>query len=189
MARKMIKPKKKVMAKKAGAKVKKKVAAKAKSKPKKVSFIPKGYASITPYLIVEGASTAIKFYQNVFGAKNVMRMDTPDGKVAHAELTIGDSKIMLSDGCPEMDMKGPKSYGGAAVSVHLYVKNVDEVVKKAVKEGAKLLQEVQDKFYGDRSGLIEDPFGHQWGVSTHVENVTPAKMKKRMQEQFTLNKA
>lgn len=147
---------------------------------KKVLPIPRGYNTVTPYLIVSGAVDAIAFYKKVFGAKNVMCMDKNSGKVSHAELQIGDTKIMLADEYPEMGARAPESYGGSPISIHLYVKDVDSVVKKAVAAGAKLLRPVQDMFYGDRSGGIEDPFGHVWYVATHVEDVTPKEIKKRM---------
>lgn len=152
-----------------------------KLKKKKVTAIPKGYNSITPYLILNQAAKAIEFYKKVFGAKERMRMEH-NGKVGHAELKIGDSLIMLADECPEKGAVSPK--GGAGVGIHLYVKDVDAVFKKAVASGAKVLREVDNMFYGDRSGGIEDPFGHHWYIATHVENVTPAKLRKRAQELF-----
>jgi PhnB protein len=157
---------------------------KVKRKSKKVLAIPKGYHSITPYLIIDEAAKAIKFYKKVFGAKEVMRMDQPDGKVGHAELKIGDSIIMLADECPAKNAKSPTAFGGSAIAIHLYIKDVDTVVKRAVKLGAKLTRPVVDMFYGDRAGEIVDPFGHKWYVSTHVEDVTPAKLRKRVAELF-----
>ncbi len=162
-------------------KAKAKVAAKPK---KKVSAIPKGYNSITPYLTISNANSAIDFYKRVFDAKEMMRMERQGGKIGHAELKIGDSKIMLSDECPEMNTSGPQTYGGSAVTIHLYVKNVDAVVERAVAAGAKLMRPVEDMFYGDRGGMFIDPYGHQWYVATHIEDVTPAKMKKRAAEAF-----
>lgn len=160
-----------------------KVVAKAKPAPKKkVVAIPKGHHSITPYLIMSDAQKAINFYQRVFGAKVSMKMDKPGGKIDHAEMVIGDAKIMLADECPEMGARAPQAYGGSAVSIHLYIKDVDGVVKKAVDAGAKLLMPVQNMYYGDRSGAVEDPFGHKWHIATHVEDVTPAMMKKRAAE-------
>jgi PhnB protein len=170
--------------KKLAKKVTKKVTA--KPKKKKVAAIPKGYHSITPYLIMTNdAAKAIDFYKKVFGAKEALRMDGPDGKVMHAELKIGDAKIMLADECPDMEFRGPNAYGGSLVGIHLYTKNVDEVVKNAVKNGAKLLKAVEDMFYGDRSGTLQDPHGHQWTVSTHIEDVTPAQIRKRVPELFS----
>lgn len=159
----------------------KKVAVKPK---KKVSAIPKGYSSITPYFIFSQAKEAINFYKQAFAAKENMRLEHTNGKVAHAELKIGDSRIMLADECPEMNAHGPKKFGGSPMMIHLYVKDSDAIVAKAVSLGAKLIRAPQDQFYGDRSGMIEDPFGYQWCVSTHIEDVTPGKMKKRAAELF-----
>jgi PhnB protein len=145
----------------------------------KVKPIPDGYHSVTPYLVVDGGAKAIDFYKRVFGATERMRMPSPGGKVGHAELTIGDTAIMLADEHPEMGARGPRAFGGAAVSLHLYVPDVDATVKAATGAGAKLLRPVENKFYGDRSGTIEDPFGHHWHVSTHVEDVPPAEMARR----------
>jgi PhnB protein len=168
-------------------KVIKKVAKKvpAKRKAKKVLPIPKGYSSVTAYLIMSDAAKAIDFYKKTLAAKEVKRMARPDGKVGHAELKIGDSKIMLADECPEMNVYSPEANGNSSISLHLYVKDVDAVVKKAVHAGAKLLMPVENMFYGDRSGTFEDPFGYKWHVSTHVEDVTPAQMKKRAAEAFS----
>jgi PhnB protein len=147
---------------------------KAKAKP-----IPEGYHRLTPYLIVDGAAKALDFYTRVFGARELMRMPGPGGKVGHAEIRIGDSVIMLADEHPEMGARGPRKFGGSPVSLMLYVEDVDATVKTAVAAGAKLLRPVEDKFYGDRSGTIEDPFGHQWHVSTHVEDVPPDEVERR----------
>jgi PhnB protein len=144
----------------------------------KVKPIPDGYHSVTPYLFVRGGARAIEFYKNAFGAIERVRMPGPDGKVGHAELQIGDSMIMLADENPQA--KSPETLGGSANSLHLYVENVDAVVDKAVKAGAKLLRPVDDQFYGDRMGSIVDPFGQMWSVGTHVEDVSPEEMKKRM---------
>jgi PhnB protein len=147
-----------------------------------VNPIPEGYPRITPYLIVDGAADAISFYQSVLGAKERMRMAGPDGKIGHAEIEIGESVIMLADEHPEMDAHGPKSVGGTPVSLHVYVEDADSVFERATQAGARSLQAVEDKFYGDRSGTFEDPFGHQWHVSTHVEDVPPDEMSKRAEE-------
>lgn len=158
---------------------------KTKVKKKKISVTPKGYRTITPYLFVNNAANAIDFYKRVFGAKEVLRLDQPGGKISHAELVIGDAKIMLADECPEMNAKGPQNYGGSPVGIHLYIKNVDDVVEKALAAGATLKRPVENMFYGDRCGSIEDPYGHSWYVATHVENVSIAKLKKRAAELFS----
>jgi PhnB protein len=170
----MVSKKKKVL-------LKKKVSAKksVKVKKRKVAPIPKGYRSITPYLIVTNGKRAIDFYKKAFGAKATICMEHKDGKIGHAELTIGDSKIMLCDEYPEMHAYGPAHYQGSPVGMHLYVKDVDAVVKRAVAAGAKLTQPVADQFYGDRCGGVEDPLGHKWYVATHIENLTMAQIKKR----------
>jgi PhnB protein len=145
----------------------------------KVKPIPDGYHNLTPYLIVDGAAKAIDFYKKVFGATEKMRMPAPGGKVGHAELTLGDSMIMLADEHPEMDHRGPHAYKGAAVSLMVYVQDVDATVKTALASGAKVIRPVENQFYGDRMGTIEDPFGHQWYVATHVEDVAPEELAKR----------
>ena len=144
-----------------------------------VKPIPDGYPRVTPYLHVDGASKAIEFYRTVFGAKERMRMAAPDGRIGHAELEIGNSMIMLADEHPEMNIRGPKSVGGTPVTVLVYVEDVDRAFERALKAGAKELRPVQNQFYGDRSGQFEDPFGHQWNVATHVEDVPPDEMAKR----------
>ncbi|MDQ6733580.1 MAG: VOC family protein [Nitrospirota bacterium] len=141
--------------------------------------IPEGYHTATPYLIVKGAGLAIEFYKQAFGASEVMRMDGPNGRVGHAEIRIGDSPIMLADEYPEMGIRSPQSLGGAGVSMLLYVEDVDARFKKAIAAGAKEIKPVQDQFYGDRSGTLEDPFGHVWTIATHKEDVSPDEMKKR----------
>src|SRR3979490_1600230 len=148
----------------------------------KVSYIPKDYNSVTPYLIVKGAAKAIDYYKKVFGATETVRMNSPDGKVGHAELKIGNSHIMLADENPSMGAghTSADTVGGSPVSLYVYLPNVDEVIKRATTEGAKLPKPVQDQFYGDRTGFIQDPFGHLWGVATHIEDVSPKEMKERM---------
>lgn len=148
----------------------------------KVKPIPDGYPRVTPYLCIDGASAAIDFYCKVFGATERMRMPAPDGKIGHAELQIGDSVIMLSDEYPEMGVRGPKSLGGTAVTISVYVDDVDDVFDRAVNAGAKALRPAKDEFYGDRSGQFEDPFGHRWSVATHIEDVSPEEMAKRAAE-------
>ncbi len=144
-----------------------------------VKPIPKGYHSVTPYLIIKNAAEAIDFYKKAFGATELFRMDQPDGKIGHAEIKIGDSPIMLSDEFPEMGHRGPQSLGGSPVSIMLYVEDVDAVVNRATTAGAKLDRPVEDKFYGDRTGSLTDPFGHIWHIGTHKEDVSPEEMEKR----------
>ena len=148
--------------------------------PVKVKAIPEGYHNVTPYLIVDGAAAAIEFYKRAFGAVEVMRMPAPGGRIGHAEIKIGDSHVMLADENAEMNARSPKTVGGSPLSLLVYVENADETVERAVAAGARLDRPVEDKFYGDRMGAIEDPFGHQWYVGTHIEDVTPEEMKKRM---------
>ena len=145
-----------------------------------VKPIPEGYPRVTPYLIVDGGAAAIDFYSKVLGATERMQMPGPDGKIGHAELEIGDSVVMLADEHPEMDAVGPKSVGGTPVTIHVYVEDVDDTFKRAIDAGAKELRGVEDQFYGDRSGQFEDPFGHKWSVATHVEDVPPEEMEKRV---------
>jgi PhnB protein len=145
-----------------------------------VKAIPDGYPRVTPYLYVDGAKEAIDFYTSILGATTRMTMPGPDGKVGHAELTIGDSVIMLADEFPDMGARGPRSVGGSPVTIHVYVEDVDAVFDAAIKAGAKALRPVEDKFYGDRGGELEDPFGHRWSVATHTEDLTPDEMERRM---------
>jgi PhnB protein len=141
--------------------------------------IPHDYPRVTPYLYIDGASTAIDFYGSVLGASERMRMPGPDGKIGHAELEIGDSVIMLADANPDMGVRSPKSIGGTPIALHVYVEDVDSVFGRATEAGAKQLRPVENQFYGDRSGQFEDPFGHRWNVATHVEDVPPDEMTKR----------
>ena len=144
-----------------------------------VNPIPEGYPRVIPYLIVDGAAAAIDFYVSVLGATERMRMGGPGGKIGHAELEVGESIVMLADEHPEIDALGPKSVGGSPVSMHVYVEDVDAVFQRAIDAGAQVTAELEDKFYGDRSGGFEDPFGHQWHVASHVEDVSPDEMEKR----------
>lgn len=165
------------------AKGKSKTKARAKASPRKkakVSPIPKGYRSITPYLIIKGAAAAIDFYKKVFAAKVHMQMDAPNGAIGHAEITIGDSKIMLADEFPEMNARSPQSIGGSPVGICLYVKDVDTIFNRAVAAGASVEKPLANMFYGDRMGTIIDPFGHKWSIGTHIEDVSPKEMQKRM---------
>jgi PhnB protein len=148
-------------------------------KKEKVHYIPKGYNSVTPYLIIKGAARAIDYYKDVFGAKEVMRMGAPNGRIGHAELEIGGSRIMMADEFPEMGHRSPENIGASPVSILLYVEDVDATVAKAVASGAKILKPVADQFYGDRMGFIQDPFGHLWGVATHVEDLSQQELEER----------
>ena len=141
--------------------------------------IPEGYRTATPYLVIKGAADAIEFYKRAFGATEMLRMADPQGRVGHAELKIGDSVIMLADEHPNMGYRGPRSLGGSSVSILLYLEDVDAVFERAVKAGAKALRPVTNQFYGDRSGTLEDPFGHIWTIATHVEDVPPEELKRR----------
>ena len=144
-----------------------------------VKPIPDGYPAVTPYLIVAGAARAIDFYKHAFGATETMRLDGPNG-LAHAEIRIGGSVVMLADESPDMGYKGPRSYGGTAVSLMLYVDAVDATFQRALDAGATQQRAVQDQFYGDRSGTLEDPFGHVWTLATHVEDVAPDEIDRRL---------
>jgi PhnB protein len=141
--------------------------------------IPDGYERITPYLIVKGADRAIEFYKKAFGASERMRMEGPNGTIGHAEIEIDGSAIMLADEFPDMGFRSPQSLGGAGVSLHLYVEDVDSRFNKAVAAGAKTLRPVQDQFYGDRTGTLEDPFGHVWSIATHKEDLSMEELRKR----------
>ena len=148
----------------------------------KVKPIPDEYPQVTPYLVVDGAGPAVAFYQSVFGATERVRMPAPGDKIGHCELAIGDSLIMLADEFPEMDQRSPKAIGGSPVTISVYVEDVDDVFDRAVKAGAKALRPVEDQFYGDRSGQFEDPFGHRWNVASHIEDVDPDEMGRRVAE-------
>ena len=141
--------------------------------------IPEGYRTLTPYLAVEDAATAIDYYKQAFGATERVRMDAPDGKIGHAELQIGDSRIMLSDPFPQASTRPPSELGGTSASVFMYVEDVDAVVKRAVDAGATVTMEVADQFWGDRFGSIMDPFGLSWSIATHVEDLTPDEIAER----------
>ena len=145
-----------------------------------VKPIPDGYHTVTPYLIVNGAVKAIEFYAAAFGATELFRLPSPDGKLGHAEIKIGDSPVMLADEFPDMGAKGPQSYGGSPVSILVYVADVDAMTERAVAAGATIVRPLQDQFYGDRSSTLTDPFGHQWTLATHKEDVAPDEMQRRM---------
>jgi PhnB protein len=145
-----------------------------------VKPIPEGYHSITPYLIISGAAQALDFYKKAFGAVELFRMPDASGKIGHAEMKIGDSPIMLADEHPEIGYRSPQSWGGTPVSIVLYVPDVDTVFNQAVAAGGKVSRPLKNEFYGDRSGTLTDPFGHVWTITTHIEDVSPEEMEKRM---------
>lgn len=147
-----------------------------------VKPIPDGYHSVTPYLIVNDAAKAIEFYKRAFGATELFRMDAPGGKIGHAEIKIGNSPVMLADEHPEMGYRSAKAIGSTPVSLMIYVEDVDSVFPQAIAAGGKELKPLEDQFYGDRSGTLEDPFGHVWTVSTHKEDIPPEEMERRMGE-------
>jgi PhnB protein len=140
--------------------------------------------TLTPYLIVKNAAKAIAFYEKAFGAKEDYRLAGPEGEIGHAELTVGVGRFMLADEHPAFGALAPPSIGGSPVRLHLYVEDVDATIARAEKEGATVLRPAQDQFYGDRAGMIADPFGHQWHLGTRKENVTPDEMRRRYQESF-----
>lgn len=145
-----------------------------------VSPIPAGYHNVTSYLVVDGAARALAWYAEAFGARELMRLPAPGERVGHAEIEIGDSRIMLADEFPDMGAKAPAAYGGSPISLHLYVPDVDAVVAKAVAIGAEVKTQPEDKFYGDRMATVIDPFGHTWHIATHIEDVSPEEIGRRM---------
>jgi len=153
-----------------------------------VKPIPKGYHTATPYLIVSNGAKALDYYQKAFGAEELMRFVAPGGKIGHAEFKIGDSPIMMADEHPEMGARSPQTIGGTPVSIMLYVEDVDRLYQRAIAAGGKEMLPVSDKFYGDRSGTLTDPFGHVWTISTHKEDVSPEEMDRRHKEMLKQGK-
>jgi PhnB protein len=143
-----------------------------------------GPMSLTPYIAVKGAANAIAFYKKAFGAKEEFRLEDRDKRIGHAEITIGDGRLMLSDEYPDFGALSPASIGGSPVRLHLYVEDVDETMKRAQSAGATVLRPAQDQFHGNRSGMIADPFGHQWVVATRKEEVSPKEMQRRFAQSF-----
>lgn len=141
--------------------------------------IPQGAQTLTPYIAVRGAARAIEFYREAFGAQEMYRLVDLDGRIGHAELRIGTSTLMLADESPGFGALAPASIGGSPVRLHLQVENVDAVMRRAVAAGATELRPVKDEFYGERSGMLADPFGYQWFISTHIEDVSPEEMQRR----------
>lgn len=150
----------------------------------KTPFIPEGFHTVTPYLFIKNAAAALDFYKKAFDAKESIRLEMPDGKIAYAAIHIGDSYIMLADEFPEMNVKGPQSLGGSPVTIHLYVADVDAFIARAIKAGAIELKLIQDQFFGDRSGSITDPFGHVWHIATHKEDVSNEEIRNRFKKMF-----
>ena len=150
-----------------------------------VQPIPEGYHSLTPYLAVEDADKAIEFYKDAFGAQELLRMPGPDGKIAHAELEIGDSKLMLSDPFPQSNVKPPSERGGPTGSIFMYVEDVDAIFEQGQRAGAKVVSELEDMFWGDRFGTLSDPFGHVWSIATHKEDLSEEEMAERSKTAMT----
>jgi PhnB protein len=146
--------------------------------------VPDGYPTATPYLMVKDAAKAIDFYKRAFGATESMRMEDPQGRIAHAEIRIGNSPVMLCDEFPEMGARSPLSIGGSPVMIYLYVEDVDKLFDQAVDAGAQLQMPVTDQFYGDRAGKLGDPFGHIWWIASHKEDVPEDELRKRAAEMF-----
>ncbi len=142
--------------------------------------IPDGYQSVIPYLIVSGAAKALDYYKKAFGAKERMRVPMPEGRIGHAEIEIGNSVVMLADEFPQMGAKSPTTIGGTPVGICIYVEDVDTIFKQAIAAGGKQEKPLQNQFYGDRSGTLIDPFGHKWTVATHIEDVSPEEINRRM---------
>lgn len=154
----------------------------------KVNPIPEGHHSVTPYLMIKGASEAIEFYKQAFDATEMFRLVAPNGRVGHAEIKIGDSSLMLADPCQECEFRSPQSLGGSTVALHVYVEDVDAQFAQAVSAGAKVVKPVEDQFYGDRTGTLEDPFGHIWFLATHKEELTQVEINKRAEALFKEHK-
>jgi PhnB protein len=148
------------------------------------SAVPAGHHTVSPYLAIKDAVKALEFYKQAFGAIEAYKLLMPDGRLGHAEIRLGDSLIMLADEFPEYGGKSPQTLGGSPVSIHLYVEDVDAFFKRAIAAGAKERKPVMDQFYGDRSGQLEDPFGHLWWVATHIEDVSPDEMQRRVNAMF-----
>ena len=147
-----------------------------------VQPIPEGYHSVSPALAIDGAADAIEFYKRAFGATERYRMPGPEGRIAHAELQIGDSVVMLSDPFPDSSVKSPSALGGTTVGIFVYVEDVDAVFQQAVDAGATVTMELEDQFWGDRFGSLTDPYGHHWSLATHVEDVPPDEMEERAKQ-------
>ncbi len=154
-----------------------------------VKSIPESFHSVTPYLSIKGATKALEFYKLAFNATEIFRLPTPDGEIGHADIIIGDSHIMLSDQCEESPIPSPQALGGSSVGLHIYVEDVDALFAQAINAGAKEVKQVEDQFYGDRTGTLKDPFGHIWFLATHKEDLTPEEINKRAETFFNPDKA
>jgi uncharacterized glyoxalase superfamily protein PhnB len=150
-----------------------------------VNPIPEGFHTLTPHIVVNDANQAIEFYKNAFGAEELCRMPGPGGKLMHAEIKIGDSIVMMCNEFPEQGAKSPQALNGSPVTLHLYVNNVDAAMKKAEDAGAKVTMPAMDAFWGDRYGRVQDPFGHNWSIATHKEDLTPEQIQQRADEFFS----
>ena len=150
----------------------------------KANTIPEGYHSVTPYMTLRDAVSAIDFYRRAFGAELVMKLDMPDGKIAHAEIRIGDSVIMMSEENEEWGNKSPLTLGGSPMFLMIYLPDVDAAFAKALAAGATVVRPVEDQFYGDRAGTLKDPFGHQWTLGTHIEDLSQEEVQRRMEAEF-----
>ena len=154
-----------------------------------VKSIPDGYHSVTPYLSIKGASDAIEFYKKAFDAIELFRLDMPGGIIGHAEIQIGNSRIMIADPCDDVSFGDPKILGGSTVGLYVYVDDVDRMYSQSVAAGAKSINPIEDQFYGDRIGTIEDPYGHRWFIATHKEDLTPEELNKRAENLFEKEKS
>ena len=154
-----------------------------------VKAIPEGYHGVTPYLSINGAAEAIEFYKRAFSADELFRLATPTGDIMHAEIKVGGSPVMLAESCKGTGFQDPKNLGGTSVGLHIYVENVDELFSQAVDAGAKIIKPVEDQFYGDRTGTLEDPFGHFWFISTHKEDLDPEEIAERAKKLFAQGNA
>jgi len=146
--------------------------------------IPDGYNGVTPYLSINGAAKAIEYYKRAFSATELIRLAAPNGDIMHAEIEVGNSPVMLADSCEETGFRDPENLSGTSVALHLYVENVDDVFSQAVDAGAKVIKPVEDQFYGDRNGILEDPFGHFWFLSTHIEDLSAEEVAERAKDLF-----
>jgi PhnB protein len=152
----------------------------------RIKAVPEGYHTLTPHLVVKGATQAIEFYKNAFGAEEIIRLPGPDGQsIMHAELKIGDSRLFLVEEFPQMDSRAPQSLGGTPVTIHIYVEDADTVFNQAVAAGAQVRMPLEDAFWGDRYGQVTDPFGHRWSLATRKENLTPEEISQRAQAAFS----